>query len=105
MPDYESYPLWWADDSDVGDIDPATLPLSADLIDRLEQWADAYDATLNPDDPLASGFANAEAEANFEAEGRSLWQQLQEQLKPDYQVVYYSYQANQLFTQPNEMSA
>jgi hypothetical protein len=78
MVDYGCDPLWWEEPSEVGDIDPASLPLSEDTIERLHRWAKAYDTTLNWADPGDSlVFESADAEAAFESERISLWKQLQ----------------------------
>ncbi|GAA6623181.1 hypothetical protein [Scytonema sp. NUACC26] len=87
MADYGCYPLWWASDK-AGDIDPATLSLSQETIIRLEKWAEVYDAKLNWDDPASSGFPSFEVRDAFEEEGISLWKQLQQELAPNYEVVY-----------------
>jgi hypothetical protein len=42
MADYQCYPLWWIEPDKVGNIDPKTLPLSQETLNRLEKWADAY---------------------------------------------------------------
>lgn len=90
MPDYGCDPLWWNDD-EVGDIDPESLPLSSYTIERLHKWAEAYDATLNWQDPADSpGFRSTEAKEAFEGEGISLWKQLQTELAPNYEIVYFS---------------
>ncbi len=44
MADYGCDPLWWAGDHRVGNINLATLPLSQEIIQRLYNWADAFDA-------------------------------------------------------------
>jgi hypothetical protein len=88
MADYESFPLWATDD-EVDNIDPASLPISAGLAEALLQWADAYDATLRPDDPAASGFADPTAERAFYADGLSLAQRLAGELGGAYQVEYF----------------
>jgi hypothetical protein len=90
MADYGCYPLWWASSDKVGDIDPTTLPLSPKTISRLEKWADVYDEKLNWDDPASSSFPNNETRDAFEEEGISLWKQLQKELAPTYDVVYFS---------------
>ena len=56
MPDYQCHPLWEASPGMVGNIDPATLPIPRDPVARLPEWARLYDATLNADDPVQSGF-------------------------------------------------
>jgi hypothetical protein len=90
MADYQCYPLWWVNSDKAGDIDPETLPLSQETISRLQKWADIYDAILNWEDPNSSDFPSLEAKAAFEKEGISLWKQLQEELAPNYEVVYFS---------------
>ena len=87
-PDYFCYPLWWNSGERVGDIDPATLPLSQPLIDDLLAWADAFDAVYNEADPAESGFRSIKAVEQFDAEGVRLWKQLQEELASSYHVVY-----------------
>lgn len=73
MPDYESHPLWWDVESPkVGNIDPKEIGLSRELCDQLQGWADEYDATLNRDDPVASGFSSAGAQRDFVQKGREL---------------------------------
>lgn len=44
MTDYGCYPLWWDEPDQVGDLDPESLPLSQEIIQRLYNWADAFDA-------------------------------------------------------------
>ena len=100
MADYESWPLWWAGDADPGNIDPHTLPLSPATIARLEAWADAFDATLNRDDPASSDFPSDAAFQEFEAEGRDLWQQLRDELAPEYQVLYRSLTEHRVLDDP-----
>lgn len=95
MPDYFCCPLWDVDDPT--NVDPATLPLSDALRARLQAWADAFDATLNVDDPWASpGFPSATAERAFEEEGRLSWGDLAVESGPGYSVAYYSVVASKL---------
>lgn len=105
MADYECYPLWWVDSEGVGNIDPAKLPLSQDTLDKLSSWASVYDTTLNQDYPPDSGFAGEEDAQAFEQEGISLWQQLQQELAPDYEVLYFSEQQRQLLTHPSQLAS
>jgi len=104
MADYQSYPLWWAGTADSGNINPATLPLRAATVSRLQHWAEYYDATLNLDDPCSSGFPNEEAEEAFNTEGMNLWKQLREELQPAYEVIYYNYQLGKLLISPEELN-
>ena len=75
MADYGSFPLWHEDGPELGDIDPATLPISEALRAELNGWADQYQATLNEDDPAASGFETEAEEEQFKAEGGRLLEQ------------------------------
>jgi hypothetical protein len=103
MADYGCYPLWWGGSDKAGDIDPETLPLSQETISRLEKWADAYDEKLNWEDPNSSGFPSLGAKAAFENEGISLWKQLQKELVPNYEVVYFSETLRKVVTDINEL--
>lgn len=105
MADYGCYPLWWASSDKVGDIDPETIPLSEETISRLEKWADIYNATLNWQDPGNSPDLSPEEAAAFEQEGISLWKQLQKELAPNYEVIYFSEQLNQVVTNTNELAS
>jgi hypothetical protein len=91
MADYDCWPLWWEGDHGPGNINPATLPLSAETVARLEAWAATFDATLNRTDPAASGFPSDAAFQAFEAEGRALWRQLRAELAPEYEVLYHGF--------------
>jgi hypothetical protein len=51
---------------------------------------------LNQDYPPDSGFASEEDAQAFEQEGINLWQQLQKELAPDYEVLYFSEQQRPL---------
>ena len=104
MADYDCWALWWAGDHEPGNIDPATLPLSAETVARLNQWSDAFDATLNRADPAVSGFATEQARNEFEQAGIMLWQQLRQELPPDYTVLYYSLQRRATFVHPEELT-
>lgn len=104
MADYGCYPLWWNDE--VGNIDPESLPLNNNTIERLHKWAEAYNATLNWQDPADSpGFPSLEVEEAFEGEGISLWEQIQIELAPNYEVVYFSDRLCRIITNLGELKA
>lgn len=104
MADYGCYPLWWASGDLVGNIDPAKLPLSQETIDRLYKWAAVYNTTLNWDDPANSpGFVSPEVEADFDEEAIKLWKQLQKELAPNYEVVYFSDILGKVLTLESEL--
>ena len=105
MADYGCDPLWWADADKVGNIDPARLPLSQETINRLEKWAENYNATLNWQDPANSPDLSSEEEAAFEEEGINLWKRLQTELAPNYQVIYFSELLGKVVNYPSELEA
>lgn len=98
MTDYGCYPLWWDELDQVGDLDPESLPLSQETIQRLYHWADAFEARLNLADPSDSPEVKPEEVEHFEWEGLSLWKQLNQELAPDYEVVYFSSHFSEIFT-------
>ncbi|MEH2399751.1 hypothetical protein [Nostoc sp.] len=103
MADYGCYPLWWVSPEKVGNIDPETLPLIPETIKRLNKWEEIYNAKLNWEDPANSPDLSVEAEAAFKEEGISLWKQLQTELAPNYQVVYFSELLGKVLTHPSEL--
>ncbi len=105
MADYGCDPLWWADADKVGNINPARLPLSKETINRLNNWAISYNASLNWQDPANSPDLSPEEEAAFEKEGISLWKQLQKELAPNYEVIYFSEQLRKIVTDTNELES
>jgi hypothetical protein len=87
MADYQCFPLWEASPGIVGNIDPKDLPISLPLQKRLMAWAEKFDATLNIDDPVNSGFRSEREGVEFRSEGITLAQQLQEELGMRYVVT------------------
>ena len=102
MADYGCYSLWSVS-PEIGNISPETLPLIQETIKRLDKWEEIYNATLNWQDPTNSPDLSVEAEAAFEEEGISLWKQLQTELAPNYQVVYFSELLGKILTHPSEL--
>ena len=104
MADYGCDPLWWMVGSGkAGDIDPTTLPLKPETIERLQKWAAIYDGILNQDDPASSDFENSAAELAFDREGIKLWHLLRKELSPEYEVSYFSDRLGKLFTHPSPL--
>lgn len=87
MADYHCFPLWEASPGNVGNVDPASLPISQALQNKLIIWASTYDAILNMDDPARSVFINADVEADFIATGKDLVISLQQELGEGFLVV------------------
>ncbi|WP_407543682.1 hypothetical protein Q0M94_28125 (plasmid) [Deinococcus radiomollis] len=87
MADYDCSPLW-EPGSAAYSISPEDLPISAALRESLWTWANTFDATLDRDDPAASGFNSREEEGRFIEEGQQLAERLQTELGMDYQIEY-----------------
>ncbi len=103
MADYECFPLWNCDETLIGNINPAELPISSSTQEKLMQWSDIYDATLNTEDPLQSGFTNEKERWNFERMGFDLWIMLIKELPKDYTVLYFSNILVAVFDKPNQL--
>ncbi|MDD7912017.1 hypothetical protein PUV47_18960 [Pseudovibrio exalbescens] len=99
MADYDCWPLWGV--SNIGNIDPATLPLSSVLEKDLLNWARQYDATLNRSDPVQSGFRTREEAQAFNEEGWALWERLRVELE-DIKVVYFDNELGRVFEERPE---
>jgi len=56
------------------------------LRDQLMNWADAYDKTLNREDPAISGFASVDAMDEFKTQGMRLADQMRKKLGPEFVV-------------------
>jgi len=82
MADYQCHPLWDTSPGVYGDVDPNTLPISAELKQQFADWARAFDETLDLEDPANSGFKTAEAKAAFKEQGIQLAERLQRELGP-----------------------
>jgi hypothetical protein len=92
MPDYDCYPTWvhdGADDAIFENVAPEDLPIGRALADELDRWGEEYDATLDRDDPAASGFESPEAEADFAHRGELLARRLREELGGLVPVEYF----------------
>lgn len=87
MADYNCFPLWEASPGMVGNINPASLPISDVLQKKLLVWASRYDAILNIDDPAKSMFSSADAEDDFIAAGKDLVARLQKELGESFLVI------------------
>ena len=87
MADYGCFPLWETAEGRTLNVDPRELSISQSLKDALDLWAERYDATLYQDDPIRSGFQDADAEAAFRAEGEGLMRRLQTELGDKYALT------------------
>ncbi|MGP2438630.1 hypothetical protein [Streptomyces sp. JW3] len=90
MAEYECYPVWVGRLASMDNVPAATLPISRGLIADIGRWAEEYEATYDPDDPLSSGFSDDRAESTFVEKGTALATRLQRELGSDYAVAYYN---------------
>ena len=101
--DYQCWPLWWAGQSEVGEIDPGKLPLKPETADRIEKWADWFDTWMDFEDaPHGKKPDDDEFEA-FEQEGIEIWKELRKELAPDYEVAYNSKKLGRLVSHPDQL--
>lgn len=94
--DHDCWPLWGLDGDDIGNIDPAGLPLGNATLERLKRWAETYDSWLDRADPADTPPPSADALEAFEAKGRALWKQLRQELGPAFEIHYYSTKESRL---------
>lgn len=85
MTDYYTHPLWALDEDLYGDIPPEDMQLSPDLVRDLNAWAEAYDTSLDQEDPARSIWSEEQRRAH-EAKARPLAMRLARE-RPDL-VVY-----------------
>ncbi len=102
--DYQCWPLWWEEADEVGDIDPKTLPLRPETIAGLERWAETFDSWMDLDDPASEQEPSDEEFQAFEQDGVRLWKQLQQELAPDYEVIYRSKRLGKVLQNRDEPS-
>jgi hypothetical protein len=95
MAEYNYSPLWDMETADNLDLDE--LPLSSSIQKKLSNWAEIYNQIINWDNPADSSFSDV-VQDNFEKEGVNIWQQLQEELSPNYQIFYFSEKHQRLLT-------
>ena len=87
MADYGCFPVWYdgQEPDKLGDIDPATLPISPALIADLQTWSAWLDETLDWNDP-----GNTLWPDNFwktyNAEGGKLADRLRQELGSAFEV-------------------
>lgn len=101
MAEYSAFPIWYESPGrNAGQpINPKDLPISEGLENRINQWMEWYDSTLNLDDPATSGFETAKNEADFEREGVDIWITLSRELEEHYTVWYFSELRGELLTE------
>lgn len=88
MTDYNCYALW--DEDEIDNVNVDSLPVSVELKSRIHRWEDAYDATLNQNDPASSGFTTLDELHRFDEEGMELWRCLRRELGRECIIRYLS---------------
>ncbi len=87
MTEYNYFPLW---DLETGEnLDEEDLPLSVEMIEKLNNWADIYNNIINWDNPSESGFKSSQEQQDFDNQGVILAMELQKELGKDYQVFLF----------------
>ena len=99
MADYECFPLWCSSDGGVCEnIDPASLAISAKLLQQLDAWNEQYQATYVKDNPIVSGFTDAGTKADFVAHSyrliKALKQECLSQGMTEVDWVYFDISSN-----------
>lgn len=90
MADYQCFPIWGSFDGVEGNINPTVLTITDELKNLLSDWQAEYDATLNMQNPVQSGFGSEEAAIAFEKQGLLIWRLLSLQMGETYIVSYFS---------------
>jgi hypothetical protein len=90
MAEYECHPLWIGPPDDVDNVPADSLGISQELASAIDEWAEAYEATYRPDDPISSGFADDALKRAFAEAGASLAGRLQGELGEAYNVAYFN---------------
>jgi hypothetical protein len=90
IPEYFACPIT---DRDAGEeMYMEDVPISQSLKDRLQAWAERFDATIDVTHPYESpnpGFASPEDQADFVAQGYVLWHDLQQELGQEFVMFYF----------------
>jgi len=69
-----------------------SLPLSTETVEQLELWIEYFEKYFNE---KTLKFDSEVETINFDLVGKALWEQVQVELKKQYQVNYYSELAEQ----------
>lgn len=97
MADYNCMPVWAANDGAYGDMPPNVLSVSNELEGALLDWQDAFDASLNLEDPANSYWTNEQFEAHL-AQGLELARRVK--LERPELTVYAHSMRGQLIVDP-----
>jgi hypothetical protein len=87
MADYGTYPLWAMDEGLIGDFAPQDLGVSAELTADLWAWANDFELSLNPDDPVDSRWSDDRHKQHV-ADGLALARRIKHEL-PEREVFVH----------------
>jgi len=83
--EYFAHPLWERTPGEAPtDVDPASLPLSDELIEGLRSWNEDFQDIAQ----TKYAFATSHERQQWEARGRALAQSLRDELGDDYCIEY-----------------
>jgi len=86
--DDDRHSPWGRPVDEIGDVDPASLPLSATLVADPARWAATFDATLSRADPARVGFASAQEASAASAEGERRAARRRDELGAGWESVH-----------------
>lgn len=90
MAEYECHPIWLSSFGNTENVAADSLSISQPLASSINEWAESYEATHRPGDPISSGFEDRASERAFAGAGASLAARLQEELGEAYSVTYFN---------------
>ena len=91
MRDYQCYPIWIDDFEHFTNLNPAEIPLSKNLVQRLSAWSELYEKNVNLIDPFDVFNVSLKSELEERAEeleGLEIWLAVRNELKEKYDVIY-----------------
>ena len=88
MADYRCHPLWHDGGAEIGNIDPAEIGLSEDLLHDMDAWVAIFESHLDLSDPASCSWTKAE-EAEFDRIGLGLRDRLTEEVGNRYAISYH----------------
>jgi hypothetical protein len=101
MADVTRWPLSTPLDEGTRHVDPASLPLSSDLVLALIEWAAQWDIIAHVNDPVPE-FYPPEEEDHFNADGRSLAIRLAQELEGEFEVTFQDTDGRTITIDPSQ---
>ena len=101
-PEYGCFPIWTGD-GDIYRYNEDIVIENTAIYNRLDEWNDVFQRTLDNSYPPDSRFESAQQLYNFETEGLAIWQHILSNF-PNYKVVYESIVFDKLYENPESLS-